>query len=143
MNFLRKGAAYLGLIKSIEKISEHKDISLNEEMFQKIDEWKALYKAYHEPFHKVTYQTIEGQKTRKMDTLMMPKVASEEMALLVYNVRGDISIDDVTVSDVIEDVLKNDKVDEKFQDYFEYSFAHGGMVINPYIEIDKIVLSFV
>src|SRR5699024_4368295 len=143
MNFLRKGAAYLGLIKSIEKISEHKDISLNEEMFQKIDEWKALYKGYHEPFHKVTYQTIEGQKTRKMDTLMMPKVASEEMASLVYNEKCEISIDDNTVSDLIEDVFKNNKFDKKFQDYLEYSFAHGGMVIKPYIENNKIMLSFV
>jgi len=143
MNFLRKGAAYLGLIKSIEKISNHKDISLNEEMFRKIDEWKALYAGYHEPFHKVRYKTIEGNKTRKMDTLMMPKVASEEMASLVYNEKCEISIDDDTVSEFIEEVFKNNKFDKKFQDYLEYSFAHGGMVIKPYIENDKIMLSFV
>lgn len=143
MNFLRKGAAYLGLIKSIEKLSEHKDITLNEEMFQKIDEWKALYSGYHEPFHKVSYHTVEGLKTRKLDTLMMPKTAAAEMASLVYNEKCEISIDDETVAEFIDDVLKKNKFNKKFQDYLEYSFAHGGMVIKPYIEKNRIMLSFV
>lgn len=143
MNFLRKGAAYLGLIKSIEKITEHKDVSLNEEMFQKIEIWKNLYKGYHEPFHKVKYKTIDGPKTRTMLTLNMAKTSSSEMASLVYNEKCEISIDNDTVSQFIEEVFKNNKFDKKFQDYTEYMFAHGGMVIKPYVENDKIMLSFV
>lgn len=134
----------MGLLKSVEKITDHKDISLNEEMFQKIDEWKALYKGYHEPMHKVRYKTIEdGWQTRKMDTLMVPKVASEEMASLVYNEKCEISIDNDAVSELINEVFKGNKFDKKFQDFIEYSFAHGGMVIKPYIENGKIMLSFV
>lgn len=143
MNFLRKGAAYLGLIKSIEKLSDHKDIALNEEMFQKIDDWKALYAGYHEPFHKVEFHTIDGWKNRTMLTLGLAKVSASEMASLVYNEKCEISIDDNAVSELIEEVFKNNKFHKKFQDYLEYSFAHGGMVIKPYIEDEKIMLSFV
>lgn len=143
MNFLRKGAAYLGLIQSLEDISEHKDVSLNEEMFQKIDDWKALYAGYYEPFHKVRYHTLDGWKDRTMLTLGLAKVSAAEMASLVYNEKCEISIDDNTVSELIEEVFKNNKFHKKFQDYLEYSFAHGGMVIKPYIEDKRIMLSFI
>lgn len=132
----------MGLIKSIEKLSEHKDVSLNERMFNLIDEWKALYRG-HASFHNLEYQTINGVKQRKMDTLNMPKILSEEMASLIYNEKCEISIDNDNVSELIEEVFKNNKFDKKFQDYLEYSFAHGGMVIKPYIDNDKIMLSFV
>lgn len=143
MQLLKGGLVRLGLLKGIKKLGDHKDIELSEEMFQKIDIWKDLYKGYHEPWHKLKYKTIDGIKTRKMDTLMMAKTASSEMASLVYNEKCEISIDDNTVSEFIEEVFKNNKFDKKFQDYSEYSFAHGGMVIKPYVENDKIMLSFV
>lgn len=143
VNAIRKGLIKIGLLKSIEKISEHKDISINEEMFRMIDVWKDLYRGYHEPFHKIEYKTIDGIKTRKMDTLNMAKTSASEMASLIFNEKCEISIDDDAVSEFVDDVFKNNKFYKKFQDYLEYSFAHGGMVIKPYVENDKIMLSFV
>src|SRR5699024_8978671 len=105
----RKGAAYLGLLKGIDKLSDHKDIALNEKMFQKIDDWKALYAGYHEPFHNIEYHTIDGWKNRTMLTLGLAKVSASEMASLVYNEKCEISIDNNTVSELIEDVFKNNK----------------------------------
>lgn len=143
MQLLKGGLIRLGLLKGIENLGDHKDIELNEEMFRMIDVWKDLYKGYHEPWHHIEYHTIDGPKTRRMDTMNMAKTASSEMASLVYNEKCEISIDDNTVSEFIEEVFKNNKFDKKFQDYLEYSFAHGGMVIKPYVEGDKIMLSFV
>lgn len=143
MQLLKGGLIRLGLLKGIAKLGDHKDIELNEEMFRMIDVWKDLYKGYHEPWHHIEYHTIDGPKTRRMDTMNMAKTASSEMASLVYNEKCEISIDDNTVSEFIEEVFKNNKFDKKFQDYLEYSFAHGGMVIKPYVEGDKIMLSFV
>lgn len=142
LDWLKGGLIKIGLIKSLKDISDHKDIEINKEMFDKIEEWKALYKG-HAKFHDITYHTIEGQKKRKMDTLGVPKVASSEMASLIYNEKCEISIDNEVVSKLIEDVFKNNKFNKKFQDFLEYSFAHGGMVIKPYVEDDKIMLSFV
>lgn len=112
-------------------------------MFQKIEIWKALYKGYYSEWHDVQYQTIDGPKQRRMFTLNMGKIVSSEMASLVYNEKCEISIDNETVSDFINSVFKQNKFDKKFQDYVEYMFAHGGMVIKPYVENDKIMLSFV
>ncbi|MEN0666919.1 phage portal protein [Caldifermentibacillus hisashii] len=140
---LKRGLVKIGLLKEIEKITGLKDVSINEEMFQKIEVWKALYKGYYSEWHDVQYQTIDGPKQRKMLTLNMAKTSASEMASLVYNEKCEISIDNETVSDFINSVFKQNKFDKKFQDYVEYMFAHGGMVIKPYVENDRIMLSFV
>jgi len=140
---LKRGLVKLGLLKEIEKITDLKDVSINEEMFQKIEVWKALYKGYYSEWHDLHYYTIDGPKQRKMLTLNMAKTSASEMASLVYNEKCEISIDNETVSDFINSVFKQNKFDKKFQDYVEYMFAHGGMVIKPYVENDKIMLSFV
>lgn len=140
---LKRGLVKIGLLKEIEKITGLKDVSINEEMFQKIEVWKALYKGYYSEWHDVQYQTIDGPKQRRMLTLNMGKIVSSEMASLVYNEKCEISIDNETVSEFIHEVFKHNKFDKKFQDYIEYMFAHGGMVIKPYVENDKIMLSFV
>lgn len=140
---LKRGLVKLGLLKEIEKITDLKDVSINEEMFQKIEVWKALYKGYYSEWHDVHYQTIDGPKQRRMLTLNMGKIVSSEMASLVYNEKCEISVDNEAVSEFIHEVFKHNKFDKKFQDYVEYMFAHGGMVIKPYVENDKIMLSFV
>lgn len=144
LNALKRGLVKIGLIKAIQEITDHKDISSNQEMFNWIEKWKALYAGYLSDIHDVTYHTIEkGQQTRRMLTLNMPKTAAEEMASLVYNEKCEISFDNDAVAEFIEDVLEQNKFDKKFQDYIEYMFAHGGMVIKPYLTNDRIMLSFV
>ncbi|MEN0648906.1 phage portal protein [Caldifermentibacillus hisashii] len=140
---LKRGLVKLGLLKEIEKITDLKDVSINDEMFRKIEVWKAIYKGYYSEWHDVHYQTIDGPKQRRMLTLNMGKIVSSEMASLVYNEKCEISIDNETVSEFIHEVFKHNKFDKKFQDYVEYMFAHGGMVIKPYVENDRIMLSFV
>lgn len=141
---IKRGLVKIGLLKEIEKITDLKDISINEEMFNHIEKWEALYKGYLSEIHDVTYYTIKnGQQVRRMLSMNMPKAAAQEMASLVYNERCEISIDDDTVAEFIEDVFERNKFDKKFQDYIEYMFAHGGMVIKPYIEDGQIMLSFV
>ncbi|MFS8578793.1 MAG: phage portal protein [Novibacillus thermophilus] len=133
----------MGLLKGIEKLSDHKDVTLNEEMFQQIEIWKSLYKGYYEKWHNITYQTVEGRKQRIMESLNMAKASAAEMASLVFNEKCEISISDDTLAKNIEEVFKQNKFYKKFQDYLEYSFALGGMVIKPYVEDEKIKLSFV
>jgi len=135
----------IGLMKSIESVADHKDIYINEEMYNHIETWQALYKGYHEPWHLVRYNTIDGQKTRRMMTLNMAKTSAAEMASLVFNEKCEISIGDGEneTAKFIDEVFRHNKFNKKFQDFLEYSFAHGGMVIKPYVEDDKMKLSFV
>ncbi|GAA5417934.1 hypothetical protein Pryu01_03012 [Paraliobacillus ryukyuensis] len=134
----------MGLLKGIKKVTQHKDIYANDEMYDNIDLWKALYKGYSKDVHDVEYFTIEkGKQVRRMMTLNMPKTVSEEMASLVFNEKCEINIDDDNTQDYIADVLKHNKFNKLFQDYLEYNFSTGGMVVKPYVVDDKIKLSFV
>lgn len=138
-----KGGLYkLGLLSSIKKLSDHKDIELDEAFYDKIDIWKQLYKGYYEEWHNIEYVTLEGKKARKMDSLQMAKTVAQEMAGLVFNEKCEISIGDDTLSENIESVFKKNKFYKKFQDYLEYNFALGGMAIKPYVKNGEIMLSY-
>lgn len=141
--WLRGGLAKLGLINSLKELKEHPDVSENDVMFNEIDVWKALYEGKYGPFHNVTYETIDGTKSRTMMSMNMPKVLSSEMASLIYNEKCEINIDNETVDTFVQDVLKNNKFDKNFQDYLEYAFATGGMAIKPYFDGKRIMLTFI
>jgi A118 family predicted phage portal protein len=140
-----KGVLYkMNLIKGVKKIADHKEVYMNEDFYNHIDAWNDLYKGYYKDIHDITYFTIDkGQQSRRMHTLNMPKVVSEEMASLVFNEKCEISIDDESLREQINDVFKKNKFYKKFQDYLEYSFALGGMIIKPYVDNGEIKLSFV
>lgn len=150
-NSVRRWLYRMGWIKGIKNLENHKDIMISEEMYAYIDMWRSLYRGYLEQdndgvlWHKHIYKTLDGVKERRLDTLNMPKISAGEMASLVYNEKCEISIgdNDNETAKFIEDVLKENKFNKKFQDYLEYSFAIGGMVIKPYVENEQIKLSFV
>ncbi|PEB19719.1 portal protein [Bacillus toyonensis] len=132
----------LGLIKGIKKISDKKEIPINEESYKQIDIWKAIYSGHYDNWHNVKYHTVEGQKSRRMASLNMAKVISQEMAALIFNEKCSINISDKTLSDDIKNVLDENNFIKEFQRYLEYTFALGGMVIKVYWN-DGIKLSYV
>src|SRR5690625_5135406 len=94
MNAIRKGLIKIGLIKQINELTELENIPDNSEMYNLIEMWKSLYKGYYAEWHDVKYHTIDGHKTRTMDTINMAKTASNGMASLVFNELCEISIGD-------------------------------------------------
>ncbi|MBB6446473.1 phage portal protein [Bacillus benzoevorans] len=142
-SFFRKVGEKMGLIKNIKALSDIKSIPVDDQFYQLIDQWKAIYQGYFSEFHDVKYMTINGQKKRRRATLNMPKVLSQEMATIIFNERCEINISDEGLSGNIESVLDDNHFTKKFQDYLEFQFALGGMVVKPYFDADKIKLSFV
>ncbi|MFP3414988.1 phage portal protein [Bacillus sp. SIMBA_074] len=132
----------LGLIKGIKKISDKREIPINEESYKQIDIWKAIYSGHYDDWHNVKYHTIEGQKSRKMASLNMAKVISQEIAALIFNEKCSINISDDVLSDNIKNVLDDNNFIKEFQRYLEYTFALGGMVIKVYWD-EEIKLSYV
>ena len=132
----------LGLIKGIKKISDKKEIPINKESYKQIDIWKAIYSGHYGDWHNVKYHTIDGQKSRKMASLNMAKVISQEMAALIFNEKCSINISDKALADDIKNVLDANNFIKEFQRYLEYTFALGGMVIKVYWD-EGIKLSYV
>jgi len=133
----------MGLVKTVKSLSDIKSIPIDDKFYQMIEMWKALYQGYFSEWHDLQYTTINGPKKRRMTTLIMPKVLSQEMATLIFNERCEINIDDKDLAKNIEGVLKDNKFNKHFQDYLEYQFALGGMVIKPYFQDGEIKLSYV
>ncbi|QWI52511.1 phage portal protein [Bacillus mycoides] len=122
----------LGILKGIKKVTDNRKISIKEESYQLIDMWKAIYTGHFAEWHDLKYQTIEGQKQRRMASLNMAKVVSQEMASLIFNEKCSINISDEKLSSDIKNVLDENNFTREFQRYLEYMLALGGMVIKVY-----------
>ncbi|WP_445683653.1 phage portal protein [Sporosarcina sp. FSL K6-3457] len=133
----------MGITKTINSVSDFREVPNNDKFYTLIEQWKALYQGYYSEWHDVNYQTVNGRKKRRMSSLNMPKVLSQEMATLIFNERCEINIDDDDLAENIKNVLSENKFSKHFQDYLEFQFALGGMVIKPYFGDDEIKLSFV
>ncbi|NPC91214.1 phage portal protein [Bacillus sp. WMMC1349] len=135
----------MGLISNIKSVSDMKDLPVNDEFYRYIENvWLPLYRGYleiykDENFHKLEYTTIgRGRKIRRMETLGMAKVASEEMARLIFNEKCKLNISNKDLAEEINRILKNNNFYKMFQDHLEYMFALGGMVMKVYVELDRL-----
>lgn len=133
----------MGFIRGIENVFDRKEIPIDENFYNLIDKWKALYSGYHSEFHDVEYKTISGTKKRRMATLNMPKVVAQELATLIFNERCEISISDDGFEENVKEVLRRNQFDREFQRYLEYAFAMGGTVIKVYADDRGVRLGYV
>lgn len=140
---IRRALEKMNILKSVKSLTGPREILTNDEQYQKIDIWKSLYMGYYDAFHDVTYQTVNGQKKRRRSTLHMAKVASQELATLVFNEKCAVNISDEGLQTNINEVFKQNAFSREFQRYLEYQFALGGLVIKVYAENQKIKISFV
>src|SRR5690606_40455694 len=99
---VRRWMYKMGLIKGIKEITEYKDIAADEEHYQLVAVWQDLYRGYYEPWHRIEFHTVQGEKARKRNSLRMPKVASEKMARHELNEKCGINISDEALATDIE-----------------------------------------
>ena len=142
-NFITRWGQRLGIIDKLKELNDHEEIIVNDDFYNKLKVWRELYKGYHDDFHLVSEMTLEGPSERKIYSLGLPKVIANEMATLIFNERAEISVSDEKFGEYIQQVLKDNKFNSRFQNALEYMFALGGMVIKPYYEDGKIKISFV
>lgn len=141
-NAVRRLLNKMGLLKGIKKVTDNRKITIDEESYKQIDIWKAIYSGHFAEWHNLKYQTIEGQKQRKMASLNMAKVITQEMSSLIFNEKCSINISDEQLFKEIKNVLDDNNFNREFQKYLEYMLSLGGMVIKVYHDGD-IKLSFV
>jgi A118 family predicted phage portal protein len=132
----------MGLIRGIEKVFDRKEIPIDENFYDLIEKWKALYSGYYSEFHDIEYKTISGTKKRRMATLNMPKVVSQELATLIFNEKCEINISDQEFEQNVKEVFKRNNFYKNFQHYLEYAFALGGMVVKVYADETGVKLGY-
>jgi len=118
----------MGIIKQLKTITEHKDINIDDEAYDRIAKNKAIYSGYLSEWHDIEFRTSAGEaRKRNMLSMGMGKKIAEEMATLIFNEKATITIDNDSAQEFIDDTLKSNGFHKNFSRYLEYAYATGGM----------------
>lgn len=131
-------------LTSYKDIEQVRELPIDDSFYKLIEMWQAIYRGDHEDWTHHHITTINGKKKVRKETLNMAKIVSQEMAMLVFNERCEISTSNDELTDYIQEILEENAFDTKFQNYLEYQFSMGGMVIKPFMNPrNKLQLSYV
>ncbi|WP_138090859.1 phage portal protein [Halalkalibacterium halodurans] len=134
-NFFRKGGAKIGMVQSLQKITDHPKIAVPQEEYQRIEENIQLYRSQ---FDDVEYVNSEGELAeRPFHSLNVPKVVSKKLAKLVFNEGCAIEMENDTSNDFLQDVFNHNKFRKNFGEQLEAGYAIGGLVLRPYVDTES------
>lgn len=138
----RIGGAKIGMVETLNKITDHPKIGVNATEIERIMNNKSIYK---NEFPHITYFTSEGRYAeRPFHSLNVAKVVSRKLAKLVFNDGCNISVDDEKADEFLQNVFNDNKFRKNFGEELEAGYALGGLVLRPYVDTktNKIKISF-
>lgn len=139
-NFLTR-SKYVMTTQNLKNITDHPKIVVSSNEYDRIKENLKVY-AGHYP--QVEYQDSNGTKQKRdFNHLPIGRTASKKIASLVFNEQAEINVDDESADEFIQQQLKNDRFIKNFERYFESCLALGGLAMRPYIDNDKVRVSFI
>lgn len=135
-NFFRKGGVSLGLITTLQQVTDHPKINVDPQEYLRIKDSVDMYKG---DYGKINYLNSYGmKKTRELMSLNMIKQVSETMASLVFNEQCVITVgsdgNNKEASEFIAKVFEHNDFKKNFARYLEPMFATGGLAVRPYID---------
>lgn len=155
-NLFRKGGAKVGVIKSLTNITDDDRISISPDEYIRISEAKRYYR---NDFPKVKYRNSYGRECeRRLSSLNITKMAARRLASVIFNEQCSVAVnnkesvsngdDDTAVKndkahELIDEVLADNDFYTTYEEQLEQGIALGGFTIRPYVENDKIKLSWI
>lgn len=130
----RIGGAKVGVVQTLNDITDHPKISINAKEFERIRSNRKIYKnAYPE----VEYVNSDGYtKKRPFHSLNVSKVVSKKLSKLVFNDGCDISVDNKEADKFLQQVFSDNKFRKNFGEELEAGYAIGGLALRPYVDIN-------
>lgn len=126
---------------SLTSILDHPKIVVSSEEYNRIQN---NLKYFQSKFNDVTYLNTDGeQRTRKFNHLPLARTACKKIAGLVYNEQAEISVDNESINQFVNDILLNDRFNKNFERYLESCLALGGMAMRPYFDGKTIKVAFI
>ena len=132
---------YVMTTESLTNITDHPKIAVSSAEYDRIRE-SLKYFAGKYPLIKYTDSNGTPQK-RAFNHLPIARTASKKIASLVFNEQAEIKVDDATADKFIQEQLDNDRFTKNFERYLESCLALGGLAMRPYVDEDRIRVSFV
>lgn len=138
----RIGGAKVGVVQTLNDITDHPKISVNASEFSRIRENRRIYK---NTYPDVSYINSEGlMATRPFHSLNVSKVVSRKLSKLVFNDGCDITVDDDEADEFLQQVFSDNKFRKNFGEELEAGYAVGGLALRPYVDTNngKIKISY-
>lgn len=138
---IHKGGVKLGLVqqKSLSSITDDPRIKVPAEEYERINKAKRYYQ---DNLPKVKYWTTKGEQKRDINSLNVLKSASQALASLMFNERCSIKVNDAALQKLLDEIFKENDYYLDQETHLEMWIALGSGVIRPYVENDKIKLSW-
>lgn len=138
---IHKGGVKLGLVqqKSLSSITDDPRIKVPAEEYDRIRKAKQYYQ---DNLPKVEYWTTVGKQKRDLNSLNVLKSASNALASLMFNERCSIKVNDAALQKLLDEIFKENDYYLDQETHLETWIALGSGVIRPYVENDKIKLSW-
>lgn len=139
-NFFKR-SRYAMTTDSLNSILEHPKIAVSQEEYSRI---QTNLRYYQSRWDDVFYKDSNGNRQqRKMNHLPIARTAAKKIASLVFNEQAEVSVDDKVADAFIQETLKTDRFNKNFERYLESCLALGGLAMRPYVDGDRVRVSFV
>lgn len=138
----RIGGAKVGVVQTLNDITDHPKISVNASEFNRIQDNCRIYK---NTYPDVSYINSDGlMTTRPFHSLNVSKVVSRKLSKLVFNDGCDITVDDDKADEFLQKVFSDNKFRKNFGEELEAGYAIGGLALRPYVDTNtgKIKISY-
>ncbi|MFK4955077.1 phage portal protein [Lactococcus garvieae] len=128
----RKGGASMGIIESLNEITDHPKISVDSAEYLRIRDNKRIYRNV---FEQVEFLSSEGTiEKRDFHSLNVSKVVARKLSKLVFNDGCSISVDDKEADEILQEIFNSNKFRKNFGEELEACYAIGGLVLRPYYD---------
>lgn len=127
--------------QTLVNITDHPKIVTTSAEIERIAENLRYYSG---AFEDLKYINTDGDvKERKMNHLPIARTASKKIASLVFNEKAEITVSEQQANDFIQQTLENDRFIKNFERYLESCLALGGLAMRPYVDGDRVRISFI
>ncbi|MES5161124.1 phage portal protein [Lactobacillus crispatus] len=129
----------MGEYKSLRAITDDPRIKVPAEEYERIRKAKNYYQ---DNLSQVKYYAMGNEHKRKLNSINVTKMASRRLASLIFNEQCSIKVDDSQLQDILDTILKRENFYTTFETELEKWIALGSGGIRPYVEDDKVKLSY-
>lgn len=139
-NFFTR-SKYVMTTQNLTNITDHPKIAVSSTEYNRIRE-NLKYYAGHYP--QIEYIDSNGTpQKRAFNHLPIGRTAAKKIASLVFNEQAEIKVDDSEADKFVQQQLQNDRFVKNFERYLESGLALGGLAMRPYVDRDKVRVSFI
>ena len=139
-NFFTR-SKYVMTTQNLTNITDHPKIAVSSTEYDRIRENVRYFSGR---YPQVEYLDSNGVKNKRdFNHLPVGRTAAKKIASLVFNEQAEIKLNDEQADKFIKAQLLNDRFTKNFERYLESCLALGGLAMRPYVDDDRVRVSFI